>query len=88
MTRTTKAACTTLLAISVPAFAWAQVSPGQNIGTTEASIRTALTEAGYTVRAIEAKRDGKHEVDASFDGHNLEIDVSRTGQITEIELDD
>ena len=66
----------------------AQMSPGQIVGTDATQIRAALEAAGYTVVAIEAKRDGKHEVDVLFDGHALEIDVSNTGQITEIELDD
>ncbi|MEM7076656.1 MAG: PepSY domain-containing protein [Pseudomonadota bacterium] len=75
-------------ALCGPSGVAAQMSPGQTVGTTADAIRSALTAAGYDVISIEAKSDGKHEVDAVFDGHALEIDVSRDGQITEIELDD
>lgn len=84
--RTATAFCFACFCLAQTALA--QVSPGQTIGTDEAAIRAALEAAGYTVRQVERKRDGKHEVDAVFDGHALEIDISSDGQITEIELDD
>ena len=75
-------------AILAPVIAFAAVSVGDSLGTSDADIRAKLEAAGYTVNEIE-REDGEIEVEAVRDGLPVEIEIaSDTGMIVEIEVDD
>ncbi|MCV0428992.1 MAG: PepSY domain-containing protein [Roseibium sp.] len=67
--------------------ALAAVSVGDQLGTTEEDIRTALTSQGYTVEEFETE-DGKLEAEVSKDGQELEVVVdAKSGLVLELELE-
>lgn len=72
----------------LPVTAMAQVNLGDNLGSSEAAIRTALEAQGYAVLEIE-REGGEIEVEAILNGQEYEIEISaETGLILEIELED
>lgn len=82
---TTAIAATCLL---VPGIAIAQMNIGDNLGTNEADIRSALEAQGYAISEIEIE-DNEIEVEAMRDGQAYEIEVSvETGLVIEVALDD
>ena len=86
MTDTFKASI--LAALLIPAAAFANLTPGQTLGTTEAEIRSALTALGYEVQEVEFE-DGEIEAEVTQGGQALEIEIAvETGQIIEVELED
>lgn len=88
MTTTQKLFALAGLGISVPAMALAAVTAGDTMPTTEAEIRAALEEQGYTVQEFEVE-DGEIEVEYLADGQLYEMSIaSATGIVTEIELED
>ena len=86
MTHFTKSAV--LAALLVPGVALAGLDIGQQVGTTEADVRAALTGFGYDVQEIEIE-DGEIEAEVTLDGVAYEIEVAMdTGLILEIETED
>jgi len=86
MTKFTKSAV--LTALLIPAAALAQLDVGQQLGSTEADVRAALTGMGYEVQEIEIEGN-EIEAEVMLDGVELEIEVAMdTGLITEIETED
>ena len=75
------------LALLIPSAALAQVTLGQNLGTTEAAIRASLTEAGYTVTDIDFDSD-EIEIEAVRNGQKYEIELTLQGVVKEMQLDD
>ena len=74
--------------VVAPTLAFATMTVGDQLGTTEADIQAALEARGYVVEEIEAER-GEVDVDVVQDGVEYDIDVSaETGEIIEIELED
>ena len=81
----TAGAATLLIA---PAIAFADVSPGDVIGTADQDIRANLEAAGYTVLEVE-REDGELEAEVLIDGQEFEIGIApETGEVIEIEPDD
>ncbi len=84
---------TTLLAglagalIVAPALAFAVVNVGDTLGVSESEIRAQLEKDGYTVTEFEME-DGEIEVYATKDGQTFEFELSESGQVLEIELED
>ncbi|WP_299152039.1 PepSY domain-containing protein [uncultured Tateyamaria sp.] len=79
---------TVLAALIVPGFALAGLSTGNQLGTTEADIRAALTAMGYDVQEIEIE-DDEIEAEVTLDGVEYEIEVALdTGKVIEIETED
>ncbi len=77
-----------LAALLVPATAFAGIDVGQTLGTTEAEVRAALSDLGYTVQEIEIE-DGEIEAEVTLNGTAYEIEVAMdSGQVVEIELED
>lgn len=77
-----------LAALLVPAAAMAGLDVGQQVGTSEAEIRGALTAMGYEVLEIETE-EGEIEADVTLDGAAYEIEIALdTGLVTEIEPED
>lgn len=77
-----------LVGFALPSLALAAVSVGDQLGTTEQGIRTALTTQGYEITQFETE-DGEIEVDALFEGQMLELEISPdTGLVIEIEAED
>jgi hypothetical protein len=77
-----------LVGFALPSLALAAVSVGDQLGTTEEGIRTALTAQGYEITQFETE-DGEIEVDALFEGQMLELEISPdTGLVIEIEAED
>ena len=75
-------------AISLPLMAWADLSAGDTIGTSEAEIRATLQSLGYVVEEIEFESD-EIEAEVTLDGVEYEIEIDpATGLIAEIELED
>ena len=77
-----------LAAVAIPAVALAELAPGAQVGTEEASIIAALEAEGYIIQDSETE-DGMLEVEASLGGtlYEIEVDLS-TGEVAEIELED
>lgn len=76
------------LGLSLPAIAFAAVTPGDTMPTSEAEIRAALEERGYVVQEFEIE-DGEIEVEYLADGQLYEMEISAaTGLVTEVELED
>ena len=73
--------------IAIPAMALAVVNVGDQLGTTESAVRAQLEADGYTVHEFEVE-DGEMEVTATKDGQTFEIEMSASGQVLEIELED
>lgn len=68
---------------TLPAIAFAALSEGDVIGTSEAEIRAALKAEGYVVHGIEI------EAEVTLNGMAFEIELStETGEILEIEAED
>jgi hypothetical protein len=77
-----------LVGFALPSLALAAVSVGDQLGTTEQGIRAALTTQGYEITQFEFK-DGEFEVDALFEGHMPELEISPdTELVIEIEAED
>lgn len=75
-------------ALVLPGVALAQISEGDTLGKSEATIRSALESQGYAVTDFEIE-DGEIEVEAMYEGKAYEFEVSpETGIVLEIELDD
>lgn len=65
----------------------AAVVAGDQLGTTEAAIRTALEGAGYVIESVEIDGD-EIEAEATLDGVSFEIKISSaTGKIQEVEAE-
>lgn len=65
----------------------AAVSLGDNLGTTEDDVRSALTSQGYTVEEVETE-DGKLEAEVTLDGQEMEVVVdASSGLVLEVELE-
>lgn len=75
------------LALLIPSAALAQVTLGQNLGTTEAAIRASMTEAGYTVTDIDFDSD-EIEIEAVRNGQKYDIELTLQGVVKEMQLDD
>ena len=76
---------TTLL---VPSIGLAQVNVGDEIGVTEASVRSAFEAQGYVVSEIEFE-DDEIEVEVTKAGQAFEFEISpETGLVLEIETED
>ncbi len=77
-----------ITAATLPVAAFAALTEGDIVGTSEADIRAALAAEGYVVHEIETE-DGEIEVEATRDGKTYEVELSSdTGAILEIEVDD
>ncbi len=77
-----------LVTIALPGLALAAVSVGDQLGTTEAEIRAALTAQGYEITEFEIE-DDEIEVEAAFNGEMLELEIAPdTGLVIEIEAED
>lgn len=63
-------------------------SVGDYLGTNEEEIRTALTEAGYTIQEVEVESD-EIEAEVMKDGAEVEFEIATAdGKIVEIEMED
>ena len=72
---------------SIPMTALA-LTAGDTLGTSEADIRAALVAEGYEVLEFETE-DDEIEVEVSRDGQVFEIELSAdTGTVLEVELED
>ncbi|WP_419909119.1 PepSY domain-containing protein [Hoeflea sp.] len=79
---------TLLAGLVIPGLAFAQVAPGDKLGTAEADIRAKLEAHGYTITEFEVE-DGEIEVEATLNGVAYEIEVSsQDGNVVEIALED
>lgn len=79
---------TAALLIAIPVGAWAQLSVGDSVGTTEAEIRAKFEAAGYTIEEIETE-DGEIEVEFMSEGQEFEAEIdTTTGKIVEIDAED
>lgn len=88
MTNKTTTTLSIAALIAAPAVAFAAVSVGDVIGTTEAEIRANLESEGYVITEIEFE-DDEIEVEVIYEGKELEIELAvDTGAIVEIELED
>lgn len=68
--------------------AFAAVTVGDKVGTTEEDIRAALTDEGYVVEEIETE-NGEVEAEVSRDGQEIEVVVDgESGLILEMELEE
>ncbi len=77
-----------LLAVLIPAAAFANFSVGDTVSTEPAEIRSQLEAEGYTVLEIEVE-DGEIEVEYEMDGQEFELTLAAdTGQILEIEAEE
>ena len=74
---------TLLAGLVIPGLAFAQVAPGDKLGTAEADIRAKLEAHGYTITEFEVE-DGEIEVEATL---NIEVS-SQDGNVVEIALED
>ncbi len=59
----------------IPATAFAQVSVGSNLGTSETAIRAALQAQGYSVSEVDIET-GEIEVDVEIDGQMYDVEIS------------
>ena len=59
------------LILTVPALAWANLTPGDVMGTSEADIRAQMESLGYEVLEIEFE-DDEIEVEYTFEGEGVE----------------
>jgi len=85
MTPFTKSAA--LVALLVPAAAFAGMDVGQNVGTTKTEVRAALIDLGYEVQEIEFESSAI-EAGVTRDGVAYEVEIAMdTGVITEIDVD-
>lgn len=88
MTYTQKLVALCGLGIGLPAMAFSAVTAGDTMPTSEAEIRAALEEQGYTVQEFEVE-DGEIEVEYLADGQLFEMSIAAaTGIVTEIDLED
>jgi len=85
MTKTTLATAAALIAL--PAFAFAQLAPGTQVGTDEADIRAMLEAEGFQIEEIEFE-DGEIEVEYLFEGAEYEMTLSPDGVVVSVELED
>lgn len=77
-----------LAALLLPGAALAQFSVGDDIGTTETAVRTALEAQDYAISEIEIE-DGNIEADVLKAGQSFEIEVSaETGLVLAFYEDD
>lgn len=84
---TLKIASLTGLIALAPFAALAELSVGDQVGTSEDAIRTALQSAGYEVIEIEVK-DDEIEADVTLNGEEIEIEIAADGTISEVEVED
>ena len=62
--------------------------PGDSLGKTEADVRAALTQQGYTVGDVE-REDGAIQAEVTANGQAMEVTVDRgTGKVVAVEQDD
>lgn len=80
-------ALTVAIAATLSTAALANITVGQPVGVEDAEITATLEAAGYTVTEIEREED-EIEVEADRDGRSYEIELSTTGEVIGIELDD
>jgi hypothetical protein len=67
---------TTFLAMFIiPTAALAQISVGDELGSSEAAVQAALEAQGYVITEIETE-DGEIEVEATNGGQSFEFEVS------------
>lgn len=84
---TAKLTTLTGLILAAPALAYANLSLGETLGTTEAEIRAALEAKGYVVEEVELE-DGEIEVAYRVDGIAYEAEIDpETGTIQELEAE-
>ena len=77
-----------LATVLTPSIAFADVTLGDIIGTTDAQIQSKLETAGYTIDEIE-REDGKIEVEVKSSNQEFEIVIaSDSGKVIEIEPED
>lgn len=77
-----------LATVLTPSIAFADVTLGDIIGTTDAQIQSKLETAGYTIDEIE-REDGKIEVEVKSGNQEFEIVIaSDSGKVIEIEPED
>ena len=80
-------ALTTGLAL-IPAIAFAELSEGDQLGTTQDEITAQLVSQGYEIKEIELE-DDEFEVEVVMNGQEFEIEIdAKAGTISEIEKDD
>lgn len=88
MKSTAASLATTTLLLAGAGAAFAAVTVGDQLGTSEEAIRAALTAEGYTVEEFEAEK-GELEAEVTKDGQEMEIVIDATsGIILELELED
>jgi len=88
MTNKTTTTLSIAALFAAPAVAFAAVSVGDTIGTTEAEIRANLESKGYVINEIEFE-DDEIEVEVIYEGQEFEIELAvNNGTIVEIELED
>ncbi|WP_281973784.1 PepSY domain-containing protein [Ruegeria faecimaris] len=76
------------LIATTPVLAFANVTVGDKLGTTETDIRTTLEAQGYQIEEIEFE-DGEIEVELVKDGVETELVLNKTdGVVTAIELEE
>ncbi|SMO92631.1 PepSY domain-containing protein [Ruegeria faecimaris] len=76
------------LIATAPVLAFANVTVGDKLGTTETDIRTTLEAQGYQIEEIEFE-DGEIEVELVKDGVETELVLNKTdGVVTAIELEE
>ena len=77
-----------LAGLLFPGLAFAQVNPGDTLGTSETDIRAKLEAQGYVVTEFELE-DGEIEVEATLNGTAYEIEVSgENGNVLKVALDE
>ncbi len=70
-----------------PALAFASVTVGDKLGSTEEEIRAMLEQDGYVIEEIEVEGD-EIEVEATKDSIAYEIEIAtETGEVIEIEIE-
>ncbi|MCI5098457.1 MAG: PepSY domain-containing protein [Rhodobacteraceae bacterium] len=78
----------TALILAIPAMAFAGITVGDRIGTSETEIRTQIEALGYDVQEIEFE-GGEIEVEVLKDGVETELVLNpANGTVREIEQDD
>lgn len=71
--------------IAYPTLAFA-ILPGDQLGTTDAEIRSALEAEGFIIRSYDRDSD-EIEIDVVKNGIRMEIELSPAGRVLEIKLD-
>jgi len=77
-----------LAALIIPGAVLAQIEVGQELGTSETAIRSALEAKGYTATEFEFEAD-EIEVEATSGGQSFEFEISpETGLVLASYVDD